>query len=113
MCDVCVAYPRMSFRIYGVSATYVWRISRINGVCATFVSLLWSMCDVLGLLGIFCGVPRESLENLYASICMFSFFRVMDHMFLTVRGVVQGSFMATLGVASVFVDVVLRPGWRA
>ena len=37
MCDVCVAYPRMSFRIYGVSATYVWRISRINGVCATYV----------------------------------------------------------------------------
>ena len=29
------------------------------------------------------------------------------------RGVVQGSFMATLGVASVFVHVVLRPGWRA
>ena len=27
----------------------------------------------------------------------------MDQMFLTVRGVVQGSFMATLGVASVFV----------
>ena len=37
----------------------------------------------------------------------------MDQLFLTVRGVVQGSFMATLGVASVFVHVVLRPGWRA
>ena len=36
----------------------------------------------------------------------------MDQMFLTVRGVVQGSFMATLAVASVFVHVVLRPGWR-
>ena len=34
-------------------------------------------------------------------------------MFLTVRGVVQGSFMATLGAASVFVHVVLQPGWRA
>ena len=46
-----MAYHRLSFRIYGVSATYVWRISRINGrmcyVCATYVSLLWSMCDVL------------------------------------------------------------------
>ena len=52
-------------------------------------------------------------ENLNASICMFSFSEVMDQMFLTVRGVVQGSFMATLGVASVFVHVVLRPGWRA
>ena len=37
--------------------TYVWRTSRIDGVCATYVSLLWHMCDVLG---IFCGVPRES-----------------------------------------------------
>ena len=40
-------------------------------------------------------------------------FEVMDQMFLTVLGAVQGSFMATLGVASVFVHVVLRPGWRA
>ena len=44
----------------------------------------------------------------------FRFSEVMDQMFLTVRGVVQaGSFMATLGVASVFVRVVLRPGWKA
>ena len=44
----------------------------------------------------------------------FRFSEVMDQMFLTVRGVVQGSFMATLGVASaVFVHVVLRPGCRA
>ena len=47
----------------------------------------------------------------------FRFSEVMDQMFLTVRGFVQGSFMATpmatLGVASVFVHVVLRPGWRA
>ena len=33
----------------------------------------------------------------------FRFSEVMDQMFLTVRGVVQGSF----------VHVVLRPGWRA
>ena len=32
----------------------------------------------------------------------FRFSEVMDQMFPTVRGVVQGSFMATLGVASVF-----------
>ena len=43
----------------------------------------------------------------------FRFSEVMDQMFLTVRGVVQGSFMATRGVASVSVHVVLRPGWRA
>ena len=41
----------------------------------------------------------------------FRFSEVMDQMFLTVRGAVQGSFRATLGVASVFVHVVLRPGW--
>ena len=43
----------------------------------------------------------------------FRFSEIMDPMFLAVLGVVQGSFMATLGVASVFVHVVLRPGWRA
>ena len=46
------------------------------------------------------------------NVC-FRFSEVIDQMFLTVRGVVQGSFMATLGVASDFIHVVLRPGWRA
>ena len=41
----------------------------------------------------------------------FRFSEVMDQMFLTVRDAVLGSFRATLGVASVFVHVVLRPGW--
>ena len=44
---------------------------------------------------------------LYTCTC-FRFSEVMDQMFLTVRGAVQGSFRATLGVASV-----LRPGWGA
>ena len=55
-------------------------------------------------------------ENLNASIgpyVCFRFSEVMDQMFLTVRGVVQGSYMTTLGVASVLVHAVLRPGWRA
>ena len=43
----------------------------------------------------------------------FRFSEVMYQMFLTVRGAVQVSFKATLGVASVFVHVVLRPGWGA
>ena len=43
----------------------------------------------------------------------FLFSEVMDKMFLMVRGFVQGSFMASLGVASVFDHVVLRTGWRA
>ena len=38
----------------------------------------------------------------------FRFSEAMDQMFFTVLGVV-----ATLSVASVFVHVVLRPGWRA
>ena len=38
---------------------------------------------------------------------------VMDQMFLTVLGAVQGLFKSTLGVASVFDHVVLRPGWGA
>ena len=42
----------------------------------------------------------------------FRFSEVMDQMFLTFGGVLQG-LMATLGVASVFVHKVLRPGWRA
>ena len=52
-------------------------------------------------------------ENLMLPYKCFRFSEVMDQMFLTVRSAVQGSFMATLGVASVFVHVVLRPGWGA
>ena len=82
--DVRVAYLAYQWRMCYVCATYV-----------TYVSLLWSMCDVLGILGIFCGIPREY------------------QMFLTGRGGVQGSFRATLGVASVFIHDILRPGWGA
>ena len=106
----------------GVSSTllsYLWHISdvrvaylayqwRMCYVCATYVSLLWSMCDVLGILGIFCGIPRESLMLLYKC---FRSSEIMDQMFLTGRGGVQGSFRATLGAASVFVHDILRPGW--
>ena len=41
----------------------------------------------------------------------FRFSEVMEQMFLKVRGAVQGYFRATLGVASVFVHVLLRSGW--
>ena len=43
---------------------------------------------------------------LYTCKC-FRFSEVMDQMFLTARGAVQGSFRATFGEASVFVHVVL------
>ena len=38
---------------------------------------------------------------------------VMDQMFLTVLGAVQYLSKSTLGVASVFDHVVLRPAWGA
>ena len=43
----------------------------------------------------------------------FRFSEIMDQMFLTGRGGVQGYFRATLGVASVFIHDILRPGWGA
>ena len=43
----------------------------------------------------------------------FRFSEVMDQMYVMVQDAVQGSFRATLGVASVFVHVILRPGWGA
>ena len=46
-------------------------------------------------------------ENLMLLYACFRFSEVMDQMFFTVRGAVQGSFRATLGVAFVFVNVVL------
>ena len=83
----CISDVRM------VYLTYQWRMCYI---CALYVSLLWSMCDVLGVLGIFCGVPRKSL-CFYSCKC-FRFSEVIDQMFLKVRGAVQGSFRASLGV---------------
>ena len=82
-------------------------------VCATHVAThVAHMCDVLGVLEIFCGIPRESLMLLYKCFRFFSEI-FMDQMFLTGRGGVQGSFRATLGVASVFIHDILRPGWGA
>ena len=56
-----------------VSATYVWRmcdildstayrnerVAYLAYQCARYVLLLWSMCDELGVIGIFDGVPRK------------------------------------------------------
>ena len=71
MCDVSSNVFSYLRRISDVRVAYLAYQWRMCYVCATFVSLLWSMCDVLGVLGIFCGVPRE----LNASMCMFSFFQ--------------------------------------
>ena len=51
---VSAAYQRRMCGKNRVSTAYVLY------VCATYVSLLWNTCDVLGILGIFCGVPGES-----------------------------------------------------
>ena len=54
-----------------------------------------------------------SLESLMLLYKCFRFSEIMDQMFVTGRGGVQGSFRATLGVASVFIHDILRPGWGA
>ena len=105
MCGVSSTLLSYLRRISDVRVAYLAYQWRMCYVCATYVSLLWSMCDVLGVLGIFCGIPRESLMLLYKC---FRFSEIMD---LTGRGGVQGSFRATLGVASVFIHDILRPGW--
>ena len=52
-------------------------------------------------------------ENPNATMYAYMFSKAMDQMFLTFRGAVQCYFRVTLGVASVFVHVVSRPGWVA
>ena len=68
LCGVCVAYPRLCFR-----TTAYQRNLRINSICGTFVSLLWSICDVLE---VFCGFPRVSeMPPMYVNVlALFSFF---------------------------------------
>ena len=110
MCGVSSTLLSYLRRISDVRVAYLAYQWRMCYVCATYVSLLWSMCDVLGVLGIFCGIPRESLMFLYKC---FRFSEIMDQMFLTGRGGVQSSFRATLGVASVFIHDILRPGLGA
>ena len=51
---------------------------------------------------------QENLKCFYIN-----FSEIMDQMFLTGRGGVQGSFRATIGVASTFIHDILRPGWGA
>ena len=94
---VSTAYQRRTCGVSRVSMAYVLRMCYVRFAAVEYV------------LGVFCGVPRKYQCFYY----MFLFSEVMDQMFLTVRGAVQGSFRATLGVASVFVHVVLRPGWGA
>ena len=95
MCGVSSTLLSYLRRISNERVAYLAYQWRMCYVCAKYVSLLWSMCDVLGVLGIFYGIPREY------------------QMFLTGRGGVQGSFRATLGVASVFIHDILRSGWGA
>ena len=50
---------------------------------------------------------RSSKRILMLLCTCFRFSKVTYQMFLTCRGAVQGSFRATLGVASVFVHLIL------
>ena len=82
---------------------YVLRMCYVRFATVEYVLRIRSIRNILWR-------SKTILMLLY--VC-FRFSEVMDQMFLTVRGVVHGSFMATLGIASVFVHVVLRQGWRA
>ena len=61
--DVCTAYLYV-WRMCGVSLTLFSYLRRISDVLVSVAYVLPTfrccMCDVLGVLGIFCGVPRES-----------------------------------------------------
>ena len=63
---------------------------------------------------VFCGVPTVCL---YICNCVIKialcFSTVVAQMFLTVPGAILGSSMATLTVASVFVEDVSRTRWGA
>ena len=104
----------------GVSSNVFSYLRRISDVRAAYLAYQWRMCYVRFATVEYVWRIRSIMNILWRSkrilmllyVC-FRFSEVMDQMFLTVRGVVQVCFMATLGVASVFVHVVLRPGLRA
>ena len=54
---VSTAYQRLTCGVSRVLTAYVLRM------CYTYVLLLWTMCGVLRLFGILCGVPRESINK--------------------------------------------------
>ena len=110
MCGVSSTLLSYLRRISDVRVKYLAYQWRMCYVCATYVSLLWSMCDVLGVLGIFCGIPKESLMLLYKC---FRFFRNNGSDVSHGPGWRAWFFRATLGVASVFIHDILRPGWGA
>ena len=70
-----MAYHRLSFRIYTLSATYVWRDSRINGECSVYVVHLHTFA-VDYVCFVFCGIPRVCLYicNCVIKIALCSFF---------------------------------------
>ena len=52
---ISTAYQRPTFGVSRVSMANVLRMCHVR-----FAAV--GLCDVLGVLGIFCGVPRESLR---------------------------------------------------
>ena len=76
MCDVCVTYVWRILDSPFVSTAYQRRTCGVSRVSMAYVL---RMCDVLGVLGIVCGIPRESLMLLYKC---FRFSEIMDQMFL-------------------------------
>ena len=102
--DARVSYIAYQWRMCYVriaAVEYVWRIRSIRNI-------LWrSNLSTLGM------TYTEHWRSKRILMLLYNCFRsseVMDQMFLTVLGSVQGLLKSTLGVASVFDHVVLRPG---
>ena len=88
--DVCTAYLSYLLRTCDVCVAYPRLSFRIYGVSATYV---WRISRINGVCATYVSLLR----------------------FLTGRDGEQGSFRVTLGVASVFIHDILRPGlgdWR-
>ena len=102
LCDVYVAYQRRTCGVSRVSIALVLRMCYV-GLCLLLCigNILWRSERIL---------MRLIIRLLYKC---FRFSEVMNQMFLTVRGCVQGSLRARLCLASVFVHVVSHPGWGA
>ena len=120
-----MTYVQRTFRICYVCVTYVWRIldslfvstayqRRTCGVSRVSMAYVLRMCyvrfDVVEYVLCIRNIRNILWRSKRIIMLLYTYIRfseAMYQMFLTVRGAVQGSFRATLGVTSVYVHVVL------
>ena len=85
-------------------------------VCATYVSLLCSVCDVLGVLGIFCGVPRKSFNvSIYVNVLAINVFFRSHGSDVSHGPVCRAGFFQDYArsIRELSVHVISRLGWGA